>query len=208
MSPLEDGRPPFVQFEMRGVEDRARSIEAGSYIEVEVPHVLVQQLGSREQHVQVADDWFKQLQVDVNNKRLSPKWLEGWKIMYENFKQGETTPVNGTSLKMFPVIRPAQMKQCFEMGVFTVEDLAGLNSEGWARLGIGGQTLSQKAKDWLSSASDKGTLVSKLEEAVTENTGLKDRVEALQDQLEALKKLLPAGTTPQEKPDALNLIGQ
>lgn len=192
MNPLADDRPPYVRFEMRAVEDRAASVATGHAMEKDVPYALITQLGARDTAEQVAAEWFTQMRQEVKNQRLPAKWLEAWEKMFDLWQKGEEMPTNGTPIKMFPVCRPSQIKMCLDMGVFTVEDLAALPSEAAGRLGIGGQTLVQKAKDWLESASDRGQLIERVNSAETRATQAEARMTAISATLEEMKTRLAA----------------
>jgi hypothetical protein len=64
-------------------------------------------------------------------------------------------------------------------GILTVEDLAGLPDSDLPAIGIGGLSLRDKARAWLSAAEDKGKLAE-------ENAALKLQVTTLSEQVTTL----------------------
>ena len=61
-------------------------------------------------------------------------------------------PVNGSDVKHWPGVKPAQLKTCQEAGIKTVEDLALSNADSIRRLGMGGLALVKKAQIYLENA--------------------------------------------------------
>ena len=47
MPEIMQARPPYVQFEMRAVEDRQASIDAGHYVAKDVAYAIITPAGSR-----------------------------------------------------------------------------------------------------------------------------------------------------------------
>ena len=76
--------------------------------------------------------------------------------MYERWKNGQEMPLNGTPIKTWSAISPAQIKNLIAIGILTVEDLANVNGEGLTRIGMGGQNLKKMATNWLETAADHG----------------------------------------------------
>ena len=189
-------RPPYVRFEMRGREDRKASLEKGHYVETEYPVVLVTQLGSRDTLEQDYQDWLRVMQKEVRDNRLPTKWLTSWEDMYKAWVKGEEIPADGTALKLFPIIRPGQLAICLSLGVRTVEDLAVLNSDGQAKLGLGSLDLVNRAKAWLEAASGTGKVVQKMANLELELKQMKAVNEELASKLEAQQVALKASQAP------------
>jgi hypothetical protein len=174
----------LARFERRGEEDRNESIRQKRYIERDVDMALITPAGSRDVMVHVAEDWFRGLQKSVREGRMPQSWLDRYQDQYRRWKEGEELPVDGTPIKGWGIISPAQQKNLIGINVLTVEDLAKLNDEGVRRIGMGGVELKNKAIAWLKTLDDKGGLA--MENAVlkTENESLKARVDALAKKLE------------------------
>mgnify|MGYP003653706235 FL=1 len=72
---------------------------------------------------------------------------------HEAWKEGREAPVNGTDLKNWPGVTPAQLKTCQNATIRTVEDLAEANADSIGKLGMGGVSMMEKAKAYLKSAN-------------------------------------------------------
>lgn len=179
MEKRED-RPAYVRFQRRAIEDRAATQRDGRYRSKDVDFALVTPPYSRDVFEQEAPEWLAQMRRDAGNGRLPQEWYERYVESYERWKRGEEMPLNGTPIKGWPVISPAQMTNLIAIDIRTVEDLAAVNDEGLRRLGMGASSLRDKAKAWLSQAKDKGPLT-------VENAALKADNQALKTQNEALE---------------------
>lgn len=180
-------RPPLVRFERRAVEDKARSLELGHYVAKDIDYVQVTPPFSKDCFESKVEQWFATVERNVRENRTPQKWLEYWKKSYENFKKGEETPLNGTPIKDWSAISPAQIKMLIHLNILTIEDMAVVNDEGLRRIGMGGLDLKRKANAWLQAAKDHGPLV-------MENAALKTQIEqmagsisSLQDQIKRLQ---------------------
>lgn len=179
-------RPPLVRFERRGVEDRNESIKQSRYIEKDIDMALVTPAGSRDVMVHTVEEWMKGIRRSVRESRMPQSWLDRYEDQYRRWKEGEELPVDGTPIKGWGIISPAQQKNLIGINVLTVEDLAKLNDEGLRRVGMGAIELKNKAVAWLRTLDDKGGLA--MENAVlkSENEALKARVDALSRKLEEI----------------------
>lgn len=192
-------RPPFVRFERRGEEDRNASLAQGRYVERDVDVALVTPAGSRDVMIHKVDEWLTNLRRNVNDGRMPQEWLDGYQSKYEHWKRGEELPLDGTPIKGWGVISPAQQKNLVSINVLTVEDLARLNDEGLRRIGMGANDLKNKAIAWLRQLDDKGGLTQENSALKAENAALKSQVEALSKQLEVMlmsaKSIQPVATS-------------
>lgn len=184
-------RPPAVRFERRAVEDRAESQKQGHYVARDVDYVILQRPGSRDTVEREVTSWLKDWDEKARTNLLPLSWALEAKQRYEYWKNGEELPVNGTAIKGWPVLSPAQQRVCIEAQVRTVEDLAALPDGSIGVLGIGGVGMKLKAQAWLTEAKTKGIVAE-------ENASLKLQVESqakqiteLSQGLAAMKLLLP-----------------
>lgn len=184
----KEDRPSLVMFERRPLEDRAASIAANRYVAKDVDHALITAPGTRDKYVTTVKDWMKGLDRQVREGRIPVEWKEKYLDSYERWKRGEEIPVNGTPIKGWGMISPAQQTNLIAISVVTVEDLARLNDEGMRRLGIGAADLKNKAVAWLAQLDDKGPLVQEVATLKAENASLKKQVESLTKKVEALSK--------------------
>lgn len=188
-------RPAYVRFERRPIEDRAASAREGRYVARDVDFALVTPPYSRDVFEQVAPEWLAQMKREVTGGRLPVEWYERYVESYERWKRNEEMPLNGTPIKGWSVISPAQMKNLLALNILTVEDLAGVNDEGLRRIGMGAGELRTKAKAWLSQTKDKGPLTMENAALRAENSVLKTtneqldaRVKELSERLEILQR--------------------
>lgn len=189
MLQLEE-RPPYVQFELRAVENRAASIAAGHYVATDVAYALVTPAGSKDRIERIVSEWFSQLEQQVQEGRFPAAWFSAYKKSFEAWKEGQEDPANGTPIRNWPVLSPAQTKLLLDLGVRAVEDLAVANEETIGRLGMGGRALKQKAIEWLESAKNAGKQAEELVALQVSNKDLTERNEKLQAQIIELGKRL------------------
>lgn len=203
MPDIQEARPPYVQFEVRGVEDRTTQIAEGRYATKDVIFAVITPAGSRDKFEKVATEWLTDMAQQVQQERLPMQWLEHYRKLFEAFKTGQELPEDGTSIREWPPLSPAQIKMLLDLRIRTVEDLAAANEEAISRLGMGGRNLKQKAIDWLAAASSIGKGVEAAAALRVENEQLKLTLERLQAELRALERRVIALTgTPEESSDS------
>lgn len=193
MIAAQEKKPPFVMFEYRPVEDRDTTIKEGCPQYKNVAYATITSAGSKDNVVRPVAEWFIMLEKEVLQDRFPREWLQHYRQAFAHFEKGEEIPVNGTAIKLWPPVTPAQVKQLTDMHVLTVEQLAEANEQLIAALGMGGRALVQKAQDYLASAKEHGTVVLELESvrrdlqnSEEEKAAMKVQLEALQSQVTAL----------------------
>ena len=182
---------PFVQFEMRTQEDRSRVSPDGVTHTIDVPWAIVRAPGSRDSLEKPAKEWLAQLQQYARDDRIPRNWPSEYAEAFRLWSQGEEIPVNGTAIKSWPPLSPAQRKNLLGLGVLTVETLASANDEIVHRLGMGGLTLKQLANTWLTEAKDKGSMAQSLEATQVELTQLRTTVAEQAETIKALEAKIP-----------------
>jgi len=165
-------RPAMVRFERVAMEDKAGSLAAGRYISKDVDISMTTPPYSRDVIRQKATQWLVNLEQDVRNNRIPESWAEQYRDAYRRFQNGQEQPLNGTAIRGWGVISPAQQENLISINVLTVEDLAGINDEGLRRVGMGAMDLKNKAVAWIKQLNDRGPLVQ-------ENSALKAQVDLL-----------------------------
>lgn len=178
-------RPAYVRFERRAMEDKAATLAAGTgtVIYKNVDFAKITPPYSKDViEVKVAQ-WLLNMEMDVRNERMPKEWMERYKAAYKAWLNGQELPLNGTPVRGWGVISPAQQETLIRMNILTVEDLGGVNDEGIRRIGMGGTELKHKAQAWLSQHHDKGPLT-------LENAALKTQVGNLQAQLAQLTQVV------------------
>lgn len=185
-SNLPEGRPPFVRFELRQVEDRDETIKQGHWVGRDVAYALITPRGSKDVHEQVATVWLENMAQEVREERFPQQWLNLFTDSFKRWTDGHEAKLDGTSLREWPPIRPAQLRMLTEVGIHTVEDLANANEEAIGFLGMGGRALATSAKNWLQASKDLGVPTAKIQALTAENDSLKLRTETLERHIQAL----------------------
>jgi hypothetical protein len=198
MAEVMKERPAYVRFEKRPIEDRDASLKAGHYVAKDVVFALITSPGGKDTVVRrvesvknasgqiVEEGWLDYLEREASapeGGRFPMQWVDMYRRAFEKFMKGEEAPVNGTPIKDWPPLSPAQKTNLIACNVFTVEDLANLNSEGQARIGMGVIELQRKAKLWLEESQSIGKTVALI-------TALESRVAALEQQNQKQRELI------------------
>jgi len=209
MSQVNDVRPPYVEFQMRAVEDRSESLKQGRYMTKDVPFIILVPHGSegKQRIEQEYEVWLQKIKPMTGPKggsydghyevasRFNPDWVQKIETQFRLWKEGEQFEVEGTHLRNWPAISPAQLKNCLDMHLLTVEQLANAADDTVERLGMGGYTLRQRARDWLAAqgggsaktAIEMENLRAEVASRDVTISSMKEQLEALQRQINALQ---------------------
>jgi len=190
-------RPPYVRFERVAVEDKAATLKAGHYVAKDVDYALITPPYSKDVFKQKATDWLEANKQQVMNGRMPEAWQRDYEEAYKRWKNGQEIPLNGTPIKGWGVISPAQQETLIQMNCLTVEDLAAINDEGLKRIGMGAVELKHKAAAWLSQLHDKGPLTIEIAALKTENSNLKTSVDTLTQQVNSLMQMVQSQSQAQ-----------
>lgn len=188
-------RPAMIRFEKRSIEDKLASREAGQIVYKDVDFVLVTPPYSKDIVEHKVERWFEQVDKNVRNGKVPREHRDYWHKCYEKFKRDEAMPLNGTSIKNWPAITPAQTATCLAANIHTIEDLAAVNDQGIRRLGMGAMELKNKAKAYVQAAKDTGPLVMENAALKRENEILTATVENLRSKLEDVSNRFEAVTS-------------
>jgi hypothetical protein len=175
-----EDRAAYVRFERVAVEDKPASLEKGRYVAKDVDFALITPPYSRDVIRIKTKQWLENLDNDQRNGRIPAAWVESYRKAYQAWLNGQELPPNGTAIRGWGVLSPAQQEMLLRMNILTVEDLAGINEEGAKRIGMGALELKHKAAAWLKQLTDRGPLTQ-------ENAALKQEVITLRATLEALQ---------------------
>ncbi len=181
---LED-RPPYVTFHRTAVENPAMSKQLGRYAAVDVDFVHITPHYTKDVLIKKVTAWLAQLEVDATNSRIPAEWVANYRRQYEAWKNGQELPLEGTPIRGWGVISPAQQETLIRMNIRTVEDAARMNEEAMRMIGMGAQDVKNKAIAALQAATDTGPLV-------IENAQLKSRVELAETNVEQLTQAVEA----------------
>lgn len=188
-------RPAYVRFERRPVENKAESIKQGRYVAIDVDYALVTPPYSKDCVVHKVQNWLDNVRRNVKDGRTPQSWLDQWEKAYHAWKNGQEVPLNGTPIRGWGVISPAQQEMLIGISIRTVEDLAGVNDEGTRRIGIGAIDMKNKAVAWLNSMKNHGAVTVEMAALKQENETLRASLDGLKGQVESLKAMIPQ--TPQ-----------
>jgi len=195
-------RPPYVQFETRAVENKRESLAQGMYVAEDIDYALITPAYSKDRVEKTVTAFFEHQERNIRSGRGNPKWLQYWKDSYKAYKEGNEIPENGTPIRDWGSISPAQRQMILSAGIRTIEDLAMCNDEGLKRLGMGGRDLVQKAKSWLKSVTDYGQISMQNAQLLKENEQYKLTVSSLEEKVNELAKMVESkhNTEPVEVP--------
>lgn len=192
----EQERPPHVEFELRPVEDREASIQAGQKIMKDQEYALIYPRGGKDKVRKIVPS------TPVPGTFPSPDYQEftaKFGKQYEAWKQGLEIPVEGTDLRVFPLLTPAQIENCRTFHIFTVEQLAEASEEAMKNIGMGSRNLKMTAQRWLEFGDDGGKQVSRIEDLEVKNESLMSHVEQLESEIKEMKEKEEI-KTPAKKP--------
>lgn len=178
---LHEARPPFVEFKRVAVHDKKRTEELGRRVTKDVDMAFVMQPGSKDQVERVASDWLAMLKNKVINGSADAypqKWVDGFHAKYKAWQEGLDAPLNGTSVKEWPVLSPAQAENLISLHILTIEDVAAMTEQAMSAYGMGGREFKQKANDWVRNKDHSSQ----------ENEILRKQLAELTDRLSKLEK--------------------
>jgi hypothetical protein len=182
-------RPPHVEFYEAHVEDRTASLAAGHYVAKPVTMVRVRQTGSKDSVDRDAEDWLSQLN---KNGSILPEWAARFKIMYQQYKEGQEPVIDGTDLRTYAAISPAQLHTLRAAGLRSVEDLANANEPTLQRIGMEARRLQREARAWIDTAKSTGVASAELA-ALREKDAQRDvEMEEMRKMLASLRAQVPA----------------
>lgn len=196
--------PAYVRFEQRPVQDMSVK---DRYAAKDVDFVIITPPYSKDEIIKKVSAWLEGLDAHVRNGRLRQDWADAYKAKYKAWKEGREEPLEGTAIKGWPVISPAQQATLIAMKVLTVEALAAMNDEGIRRYGMGGSDLKNKAIAWLSQAKDKGPLTMENARLKREVDTLTKSMKNLQGKLDAMIQQMQNGAA-MDKPNAARAIDE
>jgi len=196
------GRPAYVSFKTIAKQNKKASEEEGRYIGRDVDMVTVRQIGATDSVEWEVPRWLEQNRIEVINGRLPQEHAEKYAESYKRWKAGQEMPMEGTPIKSWPVISPAQVEVIIQAGIRTVEDLASLNDEGLRRIGMGAVELKQKAKTWIDVSQDKGKVTQEMASVSRQNDQLQKTVETLMAKVEKLQEEMKAAKKPKGRKKA------
>jgi hypothetical protein len=183
--PSETEPAPHVEFELRSVEDRHASVQQGMKIMKDQEFILIYPRGGKDMVEKVVPA------SPQKGQYPTPAWQEfnaRFGKLYAAWKEGQELPVEGTDLRTFRLLTPAQIDNCRELHIFTVEQLAEANEETLKNIGMGSRNLKMTAQRWLEFGEGGGKQVTRMEDLEAKNAALTDLVKQLEAKLDEKPK--------------------
>ena len=179
-------RPAYVRFELRPVEDKASSLREGRYVAKDEEYALITPPYSKDCVVMKVQSWRETNQKNLRDGRIPQKYFDFWEESYKRWRAGNEAPLDGTPIRGWGIISPAQQETLARSMILTVEDLANITDSGIKAIGIGGMDLRNKAKAWLKSMQDNGGATMEIAALKRANETLNEHIIALSSKLELL----------------------
>lgn len=190
LSEMNSKQMPYVSFVTMPKEDKKQSERLQRYVAKDVDYARITAPGTRDLQIEELPRWWDKLYQQVQAGRMPQAWVDKWKAAHAKWKQGQDLPPDGTPIKGWGVISPAQQDTLIRANVLTVEDLAQATSEAIAHVGMGAVQLKRKAEAWLKQMGDKGPLTMEVAKVKQENDLLKKNLETMQEKMDELKARL------------------
>lgn len=187
----QENKAAWVRFSVEAVENKKETLRQGKWVGDDVEMVHITSPYTKDEHDKKVTTWFEQLDLQLMQGRIPREHYDHYKAQYEAWKEGQELPVNGTPIKGWPMISPAQQQILLSCRIRTVEDLAGMNDDGIRQVGMGAVEMKGRALAYLQAASEdgRGLLSAKVTATEARNRELEIEVHTLQDQV---KRLLEA----------------
>jgi hypothetical protein len=188
---LHQARPPFVEFKRVAVHDKLRSEELGRRVTKDLDMAFIMQPGSRDQVERVAVDWLDMIRTKAMNAipgAYPQEWVDAFFKKFKAWQDGQDMPLDGTSVKEWPILSPAQAENLITLKLLTIEDVASMTEDAMRAYGMGGRELKQKAQEWCKG-KDAASL---------ENEALKKKLAALEERLAQIEQKSDNSDEPQQ----------
>lgn len=183
----QDAKIPYVRFVNQPREDREASLEAGFVVMKDVPVVSITPPGSKDTVVRDVAEWLQQNKDQVNEGRMDPAWADAYTRAYKSWVETGDVPTEGTHIKNWPLLTPAQVETLTGLKLLTVEGLASAPEDVIGRMGMGGRGLKDKAQKWLDTQNNGGGKLAQDNEALRLKNEYMEKV--IQEQGDALRNL-------------------
>ena len=187
----------YVEFELRPEEDREASIDQGMPVFKDVEFAMITMPGGGLVVDKPINEALLYEWKNGDNRRKPPSPFAY--RAYEAWKEGREAPVNGTDLKNWPGVTPAQLKTCQNATVRTIEDLAEANADTIRKLGMGGVAMMEKAKAYLAAANQNKTS-EEVSALMVKLDALSDTVKRKDEQISDLLERLDESTNKSGRP--------
>lgn len=184
---VNHGGRPHIRFETRSEEDRTATLEAGHKVYKDRDWVIITPHGARDCVENHAEQWLTNISNRAEAGQYDIEWVNIFRKMYALYKEGKEMPVEGTPLRMLAhLFTPAEIANCANVNIQTLEQLSVANEETLARLGMGAREWKNRATEALKLSEGKGDAL-RVAALETENNDLKTRVSDLENVIRDLQ---------------------
>jgi len=183
---------PHIEFKIMPVEDRQKSEAAGRMMMKDEEFMFISTRGGKDVHKKAVPA------PKLSNGNPNPVYVEfmdRFGRQYEHWKRGQEIPVEGTDLRNFPLLSPAQIENCRVYNIYSVEQLAEATEEALKNIGMGSRKLKMTAQRWLEFGDSGGKSVARIDSLESENATLKDQLEQLVQKVDEME----ANQSPETK---------
>lgn len=160
-----------ILFEIRPVENRSKSIDAGHPVYDNEEWITITPPGGN-------------LKVE---RAITDADRENYARRYALWQQDREEPIEGTDIRLWPGASPALAQTLKAIDVHTVEALAAANDSILDRIGMGARALKAKASAWIDGANDIGRLAEQIAALTARNDDLQARSDELQAAVDQMK---------------------
>jgi len=164
----------FVEFYLEAIEDQDETRAQGRPIYKDMEMISIRIMGDKNTHVVRP--------IDLKGTPTTPPDNVRWPVQYAAFKNQSVQPQVGTPITEWPVVSKSMAMNLKSLNIHTVENLAEVSDGNLQNIGMGARDLRDKAIAFIEQAKD-GSGIVKLQE---ENKDLRTKIEALQNQINAL----------------------
>ncbi len=194
MTQIQD-MPPYVEFVKRAVEDRSQEVVRGAYGFRDIHIAKITRPGQKDTVERLAEEWLADLWKQSRDGRIPTSWAEGFEKKFQAWQTGQEIPADGTPIRGWALLSPAQQEIIVSKGIRSVEDLAACSEEAIRGIGMGAVEFRNKARAWVEQYKDKGAVAAQVATLQRDNEALKETLAQLREQLDALtpKKEAPKG---------------
>jgi hypothetical protein len=154
----------YVEFKREVIQNKAKSEVAGRPIFDEFDYIHITSPGGKSKVIEKVNEGHKD--------RFPRHWQH-----YQEVLLGKTGgALIGTPLDQWPSLSLSQIHELRALHIHTVDQLAALNENGIAAIGIGGRELKAKAAAWLAQATENA----EAEALAAENVRMAEKIEGLE----------------------------
>ena len=165
-------------FKVMQVQDDGASMMQGRPVYKEMEVVEIQIPGNTLTRGVFPVDAFANWEIDPETQFQYPiAYKDRWPEQYERFKKGLTQSKSGTPLAEAPFLTELQRNDMRNLAIYTVEDLAALDSNALKAVGPRGRELKNRAMAYLETAavsSGGQRQAAQIEELMTRLTHLEE----------------------------------